>query len=145
MPQDRGSIELSHAYKRLPVAAAGPRTASLCRTTKPTSSGENWLPLTGPGLHFNWRIKRLVTHDLLLRDITCRAVASAFIYSIGSFGALRLQGMGEYYCGPLRGLGKKIDEVSCFHCLLERHPPRSGLGAAQPCGGMDPQRWKSVR
>jgi len=25
--------------------------------------------------------------------------------------------MGEYYCGPLRGLGKKIDEVSCFHSL----------------------------
>jgi hypothetical protein len=65
---------------------------------------------------FNWRIKRLVTHGLLLR-YHWPAVADAFIYTMSSPGALRLQGLGEYYCGPLRGVGKKIDEVSCFHSI----------------------------
>jgi hypothetical protein len=109
----KGSIELSHAQD-YPLL----RQVMHCKFVSHDQAYE----FMRIGCHeldrdcFNWRIKRLVTHDLLLR-YHLPAVASAFIYSIGSFGALRLQGMGEYYCGPLRGLGKKIDEVSCFHSL----------------------------
>ena len=63
---------------------------------------------------FNWRVRRLVTHGFLLRHYL-PAVARTYVYSIGPLGALRLQGMGEYYSGPLRG--SNFDDSACAHAV----------------------------
>ncbi len=63
---------------------------------------------------FNWRVRRLVEHGFLLR-LYQPAVARTYVYSIGPLGALRLQGMGEYYSGPQRG--GNFDDIACAHAV----------------------------
>jgi len=65
---------------------------------------------------FNWRIRRLVTHEFVARH-ELPGVASDFVYSIGRRGVMQLQGMGEYYSGSPTGLAKTIDEMSVCHAV----------------------------
>ena len=50
---------------------------------------------------FNNRVRRLVTHQYLVRDeIALRR--DGYVYSISDIGASELIGLGEYYTGPTR-------------------------------------------
>jgi hypothetical protein len=65
---------------------------------------------------FDWRLRRLVEHDLVRRQ-TAPGCAGDFVYSIANRGALLLQGMGEYcLVGRDRFNGKEA-ERSIFHAI----------------------------
>jgi hypothetical protein len=65
---------------------------------------------------FNWGIKRLVDHQMVLRHYT-PAVASTYIYSIGTLGFLYLQGIGEYYAGTVCIPATRPADLNCFHSI----------------------------
>jgi len=65
---------------------------------------------------FDWRLRRLVSRDLVKRQVdpTCKA---DFVYSITSKAALLLQGAGEYsIVGRTRFNGREV-ERSIFHAV----------------------------
>src|SRR6266849_5191140 len=64
----------------------------------------------------NWRIKRLVDHQMVLRQYT-PAAANTYIYSIGTLGFLYLQGIGEYCAGSVCIPAKSPQDLNCFHSI----------------------------
>jgi hypothetical protein len=65
---------------------------------------------------FNWRIKRLVDHQLMLRHYI-PTVASSYVYSIGMEGFLYLQGIGECCEGVVTLQSKSPVHLNCFHSI----------------------------
>jgi len=65
---------------------------------------------------FNWRVRRLVGHEFVARH-ELHGVTSDFVYSIAKRGVTQLQGMGEYYAGPPKGLSKTIEEMGVCHAV----------------------------
>jgi len=49
---------------------------------------------------FNWRVRRLVEHGLLTRQIV-GSLGSQYVYSMAEQGAAHLLGLGEYFASPL--------------------------------------------
>jgi hypothetical protein len=64
----------------------------------------------------NWRIKRLVDHQMVMRHYT-PAVANTFIYSIGTLGFLYMQGIGEYCTGSVCARATSPEDSNCFHSI----------------------------
>jgi hypothetical protein len=81
---------------------------------------------------FDWRVRRLVRHGLLLKRASS-AVGGRAVYSVGASAALLLQGLGEYcLIGPHR-LASGISEFSIVHALelseIQLSLLRAGIGA----------------
>jgi len=65
---------------------------------------------------FNWRIRRLVTHHMVVRH-TVQSFGRDFVYSIGPSGGERLRGMGEYGLFG-RNNNEQLDrEVNILHAV----------------------------
>ena len=78
---------------------------------------------------FNWRTKRLVDHQMVLRHYT-PAVASTYVYSIGTLGFLYLQGICEYYAGAVCIPATRPADLNCFHSI-ELNELHLALAAAE--------------
>lgn len=65
---------------------------------------------------FNWRIKRLVDHQMVLRHYVA-AAANTYVYSIGTLGFLYLQGVGEPCAGSVFSPAKRPEDLHCFHSI----------------------------
>ena len=66
---------------------------------------------------FNWRIRRLSGHGLIVRRTPSAVANGQLVYSIGAAGALLLQGAGEYCLFAASRRGRSDDEVSVLHSL----------------------------
>jgi hypothetical protein len=64
----------------------------------------------------NWRLRRLVQHELLVRD-EVPILARTRVYSIGALGADYLAGRGEFYALPVRGEANRQASSSILHSL----------------------------
>ena len=79
---------------------------------------------------FNWRVKRLVTHELLLRH-EVPGFARNFVYSLGPCGAMHLTSQGESCAGMVTGFVPRRDASRVAHSVdvtaIRLHLLRSGL------------------
>lgn len=65
---------------------------------------------------FNWRVKRLVTHELLLRhDVP--SYGRNFVYSLGPCGAMHLTSLGEPCTGMTSGFVPRRDASRVAHSV----------------------------
>jgi len=65
---------------------------------------------------FNWRVKRLVTHELLLRQ-ELPGFGRNFIYSLGPNGAIHLTSQGESCTGMVTGFVARRDASRVAHSV----------------------------
>jgi hypothetical protein len=65
---------------------------------------------------FNWRIRRLVAHRMVLRHAV-PSFGRDFVYSIAPSGAERLRGMGEYGLAARNNHEQPEAEVSVLHAI----------------------------
>lgn len=79
---------------------------------------------------FNWRVKRLVTHELLLRH-EVPGFARNFVYSVGPCGAMHLTSQGESCADMVSGFVPRRDASRVAHSVdvtaIRLHLVRSGL------------------
>jgi len=113
MRYQKGSFELSHAQD-LPLLRQVLRSQFVTH--------DQIFEFMKLGCHeirrqsLNWRIKRLVDHQMVLRHYT-PAVANTYIYSIGTLGFLYLQGIGEHCAGSVCVPAKSAEDLNCFHSI----------------------------
>lgn len=81
---------------------------------------------------FDWRVRRLVKHGLIVRQ-TAAAASGRVVYSIGGTAALLLQGLGEYCLIGPRRLDSGNGESGILHAVelndIQLSVLRAGLGA----------------
>jgi hypothetical protein len=65
---------------------------------------------------FNWRVKRLVTHEVLLRH-ELPSFGRNFIYSVGPNGAIHLTSQGESCAGMVTGFVARRDASRVAHSV----------------------------
>jgi len=65
---------------------------------------------------FNWRIKRLVDHQMVLRHYAAE-VANSYIYCVAPLGILYLQALGEYCTSPVRRENGHTEDLTRFHSI----------------------------
>jgi len=79
---------------------------------------------------FNWRMKRLVTHELLLRH-EVPGFARNFVYSLGPCGAMHLTSQGESCAGMVTGFVPRRDASRVAHSVdvtaIRLHLLRAGV------------------
>jgi hypothetical protein len=81
---------------------------------------------------FDWRVRRLVSHDLILKRTPATA-GGRVVYSVGTSAALLLQGFGEYCLIGRRRLDSGNPESSILHAVelndIQLSLLNAGLGA----------------